>query len=98
MTAGKPLSNFLKGLNLMSSQTALQCKKCSKIWTRRTLLDDACPECKGEIVDITHTAKGQEFLSIISIPTEIRTSPMDNQQIYATGPSNVFSVHVGDQS
>lgn len=73
------------------SQTALQCKQCSKVWTRRTLLDDACPECKGEVMDITHTPNGQKFLSIITIPAELRYGPMDNQQIYATGPSILLS-------
>lgn len=77
------------------SQTALQCKQCSKIWTRRTLLDDACPECKGEIVDITHTATGKEFLRIISAPAELRSDSLKHTNLYTTGPSILFT---GDRS
>lgn len=77
------------------SQTALQCRKCSKVWTRRTLLDDACPECKGEIVDITNTSTGQEFLRIISAPAELRSDSLKHTNIYATGPSMLFT---GDRS
>lgn len=77
------------------SQTALQCKKCSKVWTRRTLLDDACPECKGEIVDITHTATGKEFLRIIQTPVELRSESLKQTNIYTTGPSMLLS---GDRS
>lgn len=76
------------------SQTALQCKQCSKVWTRRTLLDDACPECKGEIVDITHTPNGQKFLNIISAPPELCSASLPAQNIYTTGPSSLF---LGDQ-
>jgi hypothetical protein len=67
------------------SQTALKCKKCSAIWTPQTIFNDACPECEGEIVDITNTRVGQQFLSIIGMPDEIRTTSKHN--IYATGPS-----------
>lgn len=73
------------------SQTALQCKKCSKIWTRRTLLDDACPECKGEIIDITNTPNGQEFLRIIHMPAELLSLSQDQKNIYATGPTSIFT-------
>jgi len=73
--------------------TALQCKNCKAIWTRQTVLDDACPQCGGEIVDITDTHTGQEFLRIISIPAEIRHTKLDKQTIYATGVSSIFSSH-----
>ena len=71
--------------------TALQCKRCKAIWTRQTVLDDACPQCGGEIVDITNTHTGKEFLRIIEIPAEIRFSHMTKKTIYATGASNIFS-------
>jgi hypothetical protein len=62
------------------------------------VLQDACPTCGGEIADVTHTRLGQQFLSIIAVPEEIRTSKLDKVQVYATGPSSLFSVHVGDES
>lgn len=71
--------------------TAFQCKQCSKMWTRRTLLDDACPECEGEVTDITKTSRGQEFLSIVEMPAELLSLSLDQQFIYATGPSNILS-------
>lgn len=70
-------------------RTALQCKKCSAVWTQRTLLDDACPTCGGEVVDITSTAMGEKFLNII-IPAE-EVKAMNKQNIYTTGPSSLLS-------
>jgi len=75
------------------AQTAFQCTKCSAMWTRRTLLEDACPQCKGEIKDITDTPNGQEFLRIVETPVELRSSSLGNQNIYTTGPSSIFSSH-----
>jgi len=80
----------------MNGQSAFQCKKCGSVWTRQTVLQDACPKCAGEIVDITETRVGKEFLRIISTPAELRSAIKHN--IYATGPSSVFSVKVGDQA
>lgn len=71
------------------SQTALQCKDCQAIWTRHTLLEDSCPQCGGEVADITHTANGQKFLNII-IPNE-EMQAINKRIIYATGPSSLFS-------
>lgn len=78
------------------AQSALQCKKCGSVWTRQTVLQDACPECAGEIVDITNTRLGKEFLSIIGAPAELRST--SRQDIYATGPSFLLSVNHGDRS
>jgi len=75
----------------MSTPSALQCKSCKAIWTRQTVLDDACPKCGGEILDITHTHTGKEFLRIIEIPAEIRFTNMHRKTIYATGASSLFS-------
>jgi hypothetical protein len=75
-----------------------KCKQCTTLWTRRTILQDVCPECGGEIEDVTNTSHGQEFLGIIAMPDELRYGPLDNRQIYATGPSSLFSSNVGDQS
>lgn len=75
------------------SSSVFQCTKCAAMWTRRTLLDDACPECKGEIKDVTDTAKGQEFLRIVSTPVELRSESLQHQNIYATGPSSLFASH-----
>jgi hypothetical protein len=61
------------------------------MWTRGTLLQDACPECEGEVRDITNTSKGQMFLSIIAAPAELRSSSLKQQNIYATGPSLIFT-------
>ena len=70
---------------------ALQCNNCKAIWTRQTVLDDACSQCGGEITDITNTHTGKEFLRIIEIPAEIRFTNMTKKTIYATGASNIFS-------
>ena len=75
------------------ASNAFQCTKCSAMWTRRTLLQDACPQCGGEIRDVTDTVKGQEFLRIVSTPVELRSESLDNQNIYATGPSSLFASH-----
>lgn len=75
----------------MSTQSALQCKNCGSVWTRQTVLQDACPECAGEIVDITNTRLGKEFLSIIGAPGELRATSKHN--IYATGPSSIYSIN-----
>lgn len=77
-------------------QSALQCKKCGSVWTRQTVLQDACPTCAGEIVDITNTRLGQQFLSIIGAPGELRAT--SRQDIYATGPSFLLSANPGDRS
>lgn len=75
------------------AQDVFQCTKCSAMWTRRTLLEDACPQCKGEIKDVTNTDRGQEFLRIVSTPVEFRSESLGNQVIYATGPSSLFASH-----
>jgi len=80
----------------MSNKNALKCKTCAAIWTRQTILDDACPTCGGEIVDITHTNLGKEFLSIIEMPAELRST--NKQAIYATGPSSLISPNDWKQS
>jgi hypothetical protein len=59
------------------------------VWTRRTLLDDACPECKGAVKDITDTPNGKKFLSIIIPAEEVRA--MNKKTLYATGPSSLLS-------
>ena len=76
-----------------SNQTVFKCLKCEALWTRRTILQDVCPQCGGEITDVTDTRVGQEFLNIIEVPAELRAGPLDQQPIYATGPSSLFSVH-----
>jgi DNA polymerase II large subunit len=80
------------------SKQVFKCNQCTALSTRRTILQDACPECGGEIQDVTETPNGQKFLSIIAMPVELRYGPLDNRQIYATGPSSLFSSNVGDQS
>jgi len=77
----------------MSNRTVLQCKDCKTTWIRQSILDDACLECSGEIVDITDTHTGQEFLRIIEIPAEIRFTTAN--AIYATGPSSLLSADMG---
>jgi hypothetical protein len=64
------------------------------MWTRRTLLEDACPECGGEVSDVTETSNGKKFLQIIT-PVEFKSASLPSQNIYATGPSALLS---GDQS
>ena len=71
--------------------SVFQCTQCLAMWTRRTLLEDACPQCRGEIKDVTDTSKGQEFLRIVSTPVEFRSESLSNQNIYTTGPSSLFA-------
>jgi len=80
----------------MTTPAALQCKKCKAMWTRRTVLDDTCSKCGGDILDITGTHIGQEFLRSIAIPVEIRLTK--ENAIYATGPSTIFSAAPGKLS
>jgi len=77
----------------MPIRIVLQCKDCKAIWTRQTILDDACPDCNGEIVDITNTPTGQEFLRTIQVPAEVIVT--NANVIYATGPSSLFSADGG---
>lgn len=80
------------------NQTVFQCTKCQGLHARKSILQDVCPTCGGEIVDVTHTRAGRKFLNNTAIPTELRHSPLDGQNVYATGPSNLFSVNVGEQA
>lgn len=80
-----------------TSNDALQCKNCKAIWTRHTILDDACPTCGGEIMDITNTRLGQEFLQIINVPEELRATKAERQPVYATGLSSLFSSYARKQ-
>jgi len=61
-------------------------------------LEDTCPQCGGEIVDITATKTGKEFLRIITAPAEIRLPNVKRPTIYATGGFNWFSTQGGDKS
>ena len=82
---------ILKGIELMPTATVYQCTRCAAMWTKQTLIDAACPECSGEVKDISDTHTGQEFLRIVKTPDEIRFTNMDKKISYASGASSIFS-------